>query len=91
MKFEEEFNFTGNSLCGRVTIPIYKTKKVNPTFTFEEGVIKIGELYLDIDKGYSDIKDRKIKTIIKFGGTFIDVTAIHVQSGKSVKATLIFD
>ena len=91
LKFEEEFNFTGNSFGRKVNIPIYKTKKLNPTFTFEEGVIKIGELHLDIDKGYSDIKDRKIKTVIKFGGTFIDVTAIHVQSGKSVKATLTFD
>jgi len=28
---------------------------------------------------------------MKFGGTFIDVTAKHIKSGKSVKTTLSFD
>ena len=69
----------------------YKTKKPNPTFIFEEGIIKIGELKLVFGKEYEKHEDQKIKTIMKFGGTFIDVTAIHVKSGKSVNTTLIFD
>ena len=28
---------------------------------------------------------------MKFRGTFIDVTAIHLKKGKTVKTTLIFD
>lgn len=52
---------------------------------------KIGECKISIDKEYKNIKDREIKTIMKFGGTFIDVTAIHIKSGKSVKTTLKFD
>jgi hypothetical protein len=69
----------------------YKTKKINPIFTNEEGIIKIGECRLEIDKEYDSYKDRKIRTIMKFGGTFIDVTAIHLKSGISVKTILTFD
>ena len=69
----------------------YKTKKQNPIFIFEDDIIKIGECRLVIDEEYESYKDRKIRTIMKFGGTFIDITAIHIKSGKSVKTTLIFD
>ena len=69
----------------------YKTEKPNPTFIFEEGITKIGELRLVFGKEYEKYEDREIKTIMKFGGTFIDVTAIHIKSGKSVNATLKFD
>jgi hypothetical protein len=69
----------------------YKTKKQNPTFAFEEGIIKIGECRIEIGKEYEKYQERKIRTIMKFGGTFIDVTAIHLKSGKTVKTTLTFD
>ena len=69
----------------------YKTKKQNPTFIFEEGMIKIGECLLDVGIEYENYEERRIKTIMKFGGTFIDITAIHLKSGKSVKTTLTFD
>ena len=69
----------------------YKTKNPNPTFIFEEGMIKIGECLLDVGKEYEKSEERKIKTIMKFGGTFIDVTAIHIKTGISVKTKLIFD
>lgn len=38
-----------------------------------------------------NLQDRQIKTIMKFGGTFIDVTAIYLKTGKTVKTTLTFD
>ena len=69
----------------------YKTKKTNPIFTFEEGMIKIGECELDVGKLYANLEERKIEVIMKFGGTFIDVTAIHLKSGKSAKSKLTFD
>ena len=69
----------------------YKTKKQNPIFTFEEGITKIGGCRLDIGKEYDNYEDRKIKTIMKFGGTYIDVTAFHIKTGITVKTTLIFD
>jgi hypothetical protein len=74
-----------------VTMFFYKTEKPNPIFIFEKGITKIGELRLVFGKEYEKYEDREIKTIMKFGGTFIDVTAIHVKSGKSVNTTLIFD
>ena len=74
-----------------VEINFYKSKKINPIFIFEEDVIKIGECLLDIGKTYENLKDRTLKVTMKFGGTFIDVTAIHLKSGKSVKTTLTFE
>ena len=69
----------------------YKTKNQSSIFIFEEGIIKIGECLLEIDKEYEENEDRKIEAIMKFIGTFIDKTAIHLKSGKSVKTTLTFD
>ena len=74
-----------------VTMQFYKTKDPNPVFVFDEGMIKIGECRIDIGEKYESYKDRKIKTIMKFGGTFFDVTAIHIKTGISVKTTLAFD
>ena len=91
IKYEEEISQRAYSRGFETKIVFYKTKKQNPLLTFEEGMKKIGECKISIDKEYKNIKDREIKTIMKFGGTFIDVTAIHIKSGKSVKTTLKFD
>ena len=96
LKYEQEISHISsissiNKKKSAVTMHFYKTKNPNPTFIFEEGMIKIGECRLDIGKEYESYKDRKIKTIMKFGGTFIDVTAIHIKTGLSVKTTLTFD
>jgi len=96
LKFEQQFHHITSIPCtskhkNAVTMQFYKTKDTNPIFTFEEGMIKIGECRLDIGKEYESYKERKIKTIMKFGGTFIDVTAIHIKTGISVKTTLTFD
>jgi hypothetical protein len=96
LKYEEEISHVGsipysNKNKKATNMEFYKTKKTNPIFAEEEGVIKIGECRLVIDKEYDNYKDRKIRTIMKFGGTFIDVVAIHIKSGISVKTTLVFD
>jgi len=93
LKYEEEISheYVINKNQKDIKIYFYKTKKKNPIFTFEEDVIKIGECLLDIGIAYEKIKDRTLKVIMKFGGTFIDVTAIHLKSGKSVKTILHFD
>ena len=73
-------------------ISIYKTKKKNPIYIDEEGIIKIGECNLEIDGEYSNKSyDREIEIIMKFGGTFIDVIMIHVKSGKKINTTFMFD
>ena len=73
------------------SLAFYKTKKTNPIFIFEEGIKKIGKCKLDVGKIYENLEERKIEIIMKFGGTFIDVTAIHLKSGTSVKTKLTFD
>ena len=69
----------------------YKTKKENPIFSFEDDIIKIGECRINIDDEFKTIEDRKLKIIMKFGGTFINITAFHFKSGKSAQTKLIFD
>ena len=75
-------------------IKFFKTKKSNPIFISEEGIIEMGECRLKFEKMWEkndNYKERKIKIIMKFGGTYINVTAIHLKSGKTVKITLTFD
>ena len=94
LKYEEEIShscYLKDKNQRAALLQFYKTKKANPIFAFEEGVIKIGECTLDLGRGYENLAEREVKTILKFGGTFIDVTAIHLKSGKSVKTTLKFD
>ena len=95
LKYGEEIShlssMTTHYKTNFVKMKFYKTKKPNPIFVFEEGIIQIGECLFEIDKEYENYKERKIKTIMKFGGTFVDVTAIHLKSGKTIKATLTFD
>ena len=92
LKYGEQISHIGFvNKDGEVKMEFYKTKKLNPIFTFEEGMIKIGECKLHIGKEYKKEKTNRIKVIMKFGGTFIDVTAIHLKSEKSVKTTLVFD
>jgi len=74
----------------RVSFEFYKTKKKNPVFAFEEGLDKMGECTLDLGEAFEKYEDRKLKTTLKFGGTFIDVTAIHLKTGKSIKTNLTF-
>ena len=91
LKYEEEIFHIANAQNFETAMYFFKTKKKNPVFIFEDDIIKIGEYQLEIDEEYENYNDREIKTIMKFGGTFIDVTAIHIQSGKTVKTTLSFD
>ena len=71
------------------SINFYKTLKNQPIFSFEKGMEKFGQLRLDAKKDYP-FGERDIKVTMKFGGTFIDVNAIHVKSGNEIKATLTF-
>ena len=93
VRYEETISHSSYSKKAATSIKLvfYKTKKPNPIFSFEEDVIKIGECSLELDETYEDLEDRKIDTTMKFGGTFSDVTAKHIKSGKSVKTTLTFD
>ena len=91
VNYEEEFSNTCFAPTNGIKFQFYKTKKKNPIFIFEEGITKIGECELYIDKEFKNYEDREIKTTMKFGGTFIDVKAIHIKIGQSVETTLKFD
>ena len=91
LSYEDEIIRSNFSATFNSYMPFYKTKKVNPIYVTEQDIIKIGECRLEIDKEYLNYNDREIRITMKFGGTFIDVTAIHVKSGKVVKTTLTFD
>ena len=95
LKYGEEISYisfkTSDNKENYVKMKFYKTKKSNPIFVFEEGIIKIGECKLETGNEFKNNKERNIKTIMKFGGTFIDVTAIHLKTGKTIKTTLTFD
>ena len=72
-------------------INFYKTLKPDPIFVFEEGMIFIGKCRLDAGKEYEKFEEREINITMKFGGTFIDVSAIHLKSGNIVKVKLLFN
>ena len=92
IKYEDKFSHRLNAVNYGNTykINIFKTKLPNPSFTSEDGMTQIGELLLHVQKGVENYKDKTIQVIMKFGGTFIDIMAIHKGSGKSVKSTLKF-
>lgn len=74
-----------------VCFDFYKTMKENPVLISEEGVNRIGGCTLVVGEAYEKYEDRELETIIKFGGTFIDVIGRHVKTGKEVKTILTFD
>lgn len=71
-------------------LSFYKSIKQNPIFTFEKGVEKILDCQLDAEKDYPP-GERKVIIELKFGGTYIDVKAIHEKSGKYVSVNLKYD
>ena len=78
---------SGKRYC---SIRIFKTMKQSPTFIFEEGIKSIGQCKLDAGRDY-EIDNRTIEVNMIFGGTFIEVSAIHLKSRNKVKAKLIFN
>ena len=74
----------GQRIC---RIKFYQTLKSNPIFVNEKGIEKIGEFILDTEKDFP-LDERNIEISIKFGGTFIDVKAVHIKSIKNINGTL---
>ena len=83
----KSYVMTGPRLC---TMHFYKTLKINPAYTFEEGVEEIGKCTLDAKKDYPP-GERQLKLTMKFGGTFIDIKGTHVKSLEEIKTTLKFN
>ena len=71
-------------------LTFYKSIKPNPIFSTEKGVEKIIECQLNAGKVYP-LKERKVIISIKFGGTYIDVKALHEKSGNYITVNLKYD
>ena len=90
LKIDEEITKSYKTVEPRYcTLRFYKSLNPNPEFIFENGVEKIGILEIDAGRDYP-FGERDLKVTMKFGGTFINVKAFHVKSGKEVKTTLNF-
>ena len=67
----------------------YKTELYSPILVNQIGIEKLGSCKLDAGQDYP-VGQRTCIIQIKLGGTFIDVTAKHIKSGKKIKAELEF-
>jgi len=83
----KDYDFIQPRYC---SMRFYKTLKSNPIFVHEEGVENIGQLRLDAGKDYPP-GERDFTVTMRIGGTFIDVKAKHLKSGKSIKTKLDFN
>ena len=68
----------------------YKTLKTNPIFIDEDGIEEIGQLKIDAEKDYPP-GERVYTVTMMIGGTFIDVKAKHLKSGKIIKTKFYFN
>ena len=76
-----------NPRCGQLNL--YKTELSSPVLVNQVGIEKIGSCELDAGQNYP-LGQREFILQIKFGGTFINVTAKHIKSGKKIKAEFEF-
>ena len=80
----------------KVTVEIYKSEEDNAYFCDEKDengelkVSKFGEFIIDAGNNF-DSSERRAKVSMKFGGTFISVTAIYCKSGQKAKLTCLFE
>jgi len=70
-------------------INFYKTELSSPILVNQAGIEKLGSCTLDAGKDYP-FGQRSFFIQIKLGGTFIDLTATHIKSGKKIKAEFQF-
>ena len=71
-------------------LKIYKTDKKEPIFVNEEGIEEMGKWKLDAQTDYPP-KQRNFTVTMRVGGTFIDIKAIHLKSGISIKTKFDFN
>ena len=92
LKYNETIGPFFFSMVGsrKAELQFYKSLNPNPIFIFEKGVEKIIVSELDAKKDYP-FGERGFKIYIKFGGTYIDLKAIHNKSGEFIKINLNYD
>ena len=92
LKYDESLPPQSFTMIGprKTTLKFYKSLKANPIFTFEKGVEKIVECELDAKKDYP-VGQRDFNVYMSFGGTYIDIKAIHEKSGEQIEIDLNYE
>jgi hypothetical protein len=70
-------------------LPFYATQKINPRYTDEEGVEKIGMIEINIPDTTGGVT-RQVEVTLYFGETEIQVSAKDMRTGNQHEATLRF-
>ena len=89
---KNDYDATGSN----PSIILYKTLKENCTFIDEKDengkliIEEFGSFDFDIGEDF-DKDDRRIIIEMKLGGTYIDVCAIYVKTGKKIRSTQFFN
>ena len=79
-----------------IIIDLYKTNKDNPTFIDEKDdngnliVSKFGEIILDV-KDKFDPNSKEVIVEMKFGGTFISISAKYVKNNERVHSLFVLE
>ena len=95
INFDKVITKKYDAMLPNPSIVFYKTLEENCTFIDEKNeegkpkLEKFGEVIFDIGKDY-DKKNNHVKINMKMGGTYIDVSAIYVKTGKKLPTTQTF-
>ena len=82
--------------CPTIIIDLYKSNKDNPTLIDEKDdqgnliVDKFGEIILDVKDEY-DPNKKEVIVEMKFGGTFISISAKYVKNNERVYSLFVFE
>ena len=77
--------------CPMIFIELFRTDEKNVTFTDEKDeknrlkVFKFGIITLDVSDKY-DGKNRLVEVEMKFGGTFISISAKYSKTGEKINS-----
>ena len=95
LNYDEVITKRYNALLPNPSIIFYKTSKENCTFIDEKDengeliIQKFGEVSFNIGKDY-DKNNNQVIVNMKFGGTYIDISAIYMKTKKSQEITQTF-
>ena len=86
-KIEHCFTMFDSKTC---ELKFYKSLKKKTILCNEERDEFMGKDIINLEKDYNK-DERQIKVILKFGGTYVEATGIHIKSGKEITFNLYFN
>lgn len=70
-----------------VELPVFRSTASDPVFTTDANVKYVGSLKMAIPGVGRPANERQVEVCMKFGGTNVEVSALHVLSGEKVTAS----